>query len=317
MSNTNYSLADIVSLGRLKQGFLVADIADFAAFDPSFSPTYISAFVAAIDAAEAFPDDETVVDIMTGFTIIRDTKWTECKKAYQRLKFFIEKAFPTNVAIQNEFGFNDYYESSKTVEKMIRFMYKLYQTAMKYSVQLTQANVTATDIAALLTLHDELKEADYKQEEYKNERQKLTQRRGELVEDLYKNYISYICKAGKIIYADNPAQYARYLLPARSTSTAPRVESLGAQERSVINAETKAGEYYTLEVIDGVSLSFYIAPNGSTAVPANAVSITPTTQNLTYAVIDLGFDTNFGGKQTLFAYNPNNDTVTYKAELME
>jgi hypothetical protein len=317
MSNTNYSLADIVSLGRLKQGFLAADIADFAAFDPSFSPTYISAFVAAIDAAEAFPDDETIVDIMTGFTIVRDTKWAECKKAYQKMKFFIEKAFPINIAVQNEFGFNDYYESSKTVEKMIRFMYKLYQTAMKYSVQLTQANVTATDIAALLTLHDELKEADYKQEEYKNERQKLTQRRGELVEDLYKNYISYICKAGKIIYADNPAQYARYLLPARSTSTAPRVESLGAQERSVINAETKTGEYYTLEVIDGVSLSFYIAPNGSTAVPANAVSITPTTQNLTYAVIDLGFDANFGGKQTLFAYNPNNDTVTYKAELME
>lgn len=317
MSNTNYSLADIVSLGRLKQGFLTADIADFSAFDPSFSATYISAFVAAIDAAEAFPDDETVVDIMTGFTIVRDTKWAECKKAYQRLKFFIEKAFPTNIAVQNEFGFNDYYESSKTVEKMVRFMYKLYQTAMKYSVQLTQANVSATDITALLTLHDELKEADYKQEEYKNERQKHTQKRGELVEDLYKNYISYVCKAGKIIYADNPAQYARYLLPARAASAASHVESLGAQERSVINAEIKIDAYYTLQVIDGVSLLFYIAPNGSTAVPANAISITTTTQNMTYSAIDLGFDTNFGGKQTLFAYNPNNDTVIYKAELME
>lgn len=317
MSNTNYSLADIVSLGRLKQGFLTADIVDFSTFDPSFSAMYLTSFGAAIDAAEAFPDDETVVDIMTGFTIARDAKWAECKKAYQKLKFFIEKAFPTNIAVQNEFGFNDYYESSKTVEKMVRFMYKLYQTAMKYSVQLTQANVSATDISGLLTLHDGLKEADYKQEEYKNERQKLTQKRGELVEDLYKNYISYVCKAGKIIYADNPAQYSRYLLPVRSTSTATRTESLGAQERNVIETDTQASDYYTLQVVSGNSLSFYIAPNGSTAVPANAVVLLEDTQGTTYSVIDLGFDVNYTGKQGLFAYNPNNGVVSYKAELME
>lgn len=317
MSNTNYSLADIVSLGRLKQGFLTADIVDFSTFDPSFSAMYLTSFGAAIDAAEAFPDDETVVDIMTGFTIARDAKWAECKKAYQKLKFFIEKAFPTNIAVQNEFGFNDYYESSKTVEKMVRFMYKLYQTAMKYSVQLTQANVSATDISGLLTLHDGLKEADYKQEEYKNERQKLTQKRGELVEDLYKNYISYVCKAGKIIYADNPAQYSRYLLPVRAASASPRLESLGAQERNVIETDTQASDYYTLQVVSGNSLSFYIAPNGSTAVPANAVVLLEDTQGTTYSVIDLGFDVNYTGKQGLFAYNPNNDTVTYKAELME
>ena len=317
MSNTNYSLADIVSLGRLKQGFLSVDIADFSAFDPSFSPTYLSDFLVAIDAAEAFPDDETVVDIMTGFTVARDAKWAECKKAYQRLKFFIEKAFPTNIAIQNEFGFNDYTEASKIVEKMIRFMYKLYQTATKYSAQLTQANVTNADILALKTLHDDLKEADYKQEEYKNERQKLTQRRGELVDDLYKNYISYVCKAGKIIYIDNPAQYSRYLLPARNTSSAVRTESLGAQERNVIVTETSATEYYTLQVVEGNSVLFYIAPNGSSAVPANAVTLSQSTQAVTYSTIDLGFDVNDTNKQTLFAYNPNNLAASYKAELME
>lgn len=316
MSNINYSLADIVSLGRLKQGFLSVDIADFSLFDPSFSQSYITDFIAAIDAVEAFPDDETIVDIMTGFTIIRDDKWSECKKTYQKLKFFIEKAFPTNIAIQNEFGFNDYYDASKTVEKMIRFMYKLYQTATKYAAQLTQANVTAMDIATLKTLHDELKEADYKQEEYKNERQKLTQRRGELIEELYRNYISTVCKAGKIIYADNPAQYNRYLLPVRSTSTPTRIESLDSQERNVINADIQLSDYYTLQVTAGNSISFYIAPNGSTAVPANAVSLLEDTQGTTLSAIDLGFDTGYTGKQALFAYNPNNSTVSYKAELM-
>ncbi len=317
MATVYSSQSDVVSLGRLKQGFLAVDIADFSAFDPSFSATYIANFVSAIDLVEQFPDDETVVDIMTGYTIVRDTTWSECKKTYQRLKFFIEKAFPTNFAIQNEFGFNDYLESSKVVEKMIRFMYKLYQTATKYALELTQANVTATDIAHIKALHDALKDADYKQEEYKNERQKQTQKRGELIDDLYKNYISYVCKAGKLIYTDNPAQYARYLLPVRSASSAPRLQSLGAQERNVIDSETKDGDYYILQVIDGVSLSFYIAPNGSTAVPATAINVTPTAQGVTYSVVELGFDMNFGGKQSLFAYNPNNDAVTYKADLME
>jgi hypothetical protein len=94
MYNSSFSLADIVSIGRLKQGFLASDLADFSAFDPSFSATYLSDFMAAIDTVEAFPDDETVTDILTGFTIARDEKWAECRKYYQRMKFFIEKAFP-------------------------------------------------------------------------------------------------------------------------------------------------------------------------------------------------------------------------------
>ena len=67
-----------------------------------------------------------------------------------------------------------------------------------------------------------------------------------------------------------------YLLTC-STRIVSYVASLGVQAKSIINAKTKVRKCYTLEIIDSVSLSFYIVPNGFTAVPANVVSIIATT----------------------------------------
>lgn len=314
MARPKYSQADMIALGRKIHLFLTADLADFTAFDASITPTYLAQFDMAITAAENHPDDETVVDIQTGFTAaVVDTE-KKCRKAYQRLKVFVEKAFPTSRAIQNEFGFNDYAGISNTAD-LIKFMHKINTTANKYSVDLLTASYTAADITGLATLHGDLIAAVDNQEAYKSERMKLTDEREALLGKLYE-FISFIGKIGKIIYEDNRAQYARYLLPATTSNSIP-TQRISMQAREVVKADVQEPDYYSLRVLtNGLPLQFYIAPNGSTSVPTNAITLQPSTSATDFAADELGFDINNQSAQSLFVYNPNSIEVGYTFDVL-
>lgn len=309
MSHSRFSQADMVALGRRIYQFALADIADFSAFDASITPTYLSLLDVAIIAAESHPDDETVVDIQTGYTNALFDVEKKCRKAYQRLKVFVEKAFPSVRSVQNEFGFNDYVDVT-TMADLIKFMRKIADTAAKYSSDLVGVAYPLNDIADLAILHDKLVNALSEQSTYKSERMRLTDKREELLNKVYE-YVSFLCKVGKIIYEDSRAQYARYLLPATSTNNTPTAR-ISNQARAVVAANVLANQYFTLRVLNsGMPLQFYIAPNGSTSVPSNAVTIAPATVGTDISVEDLGFDANLTGAQSLFVYNPNTVEVGY------
>lgn len=314
MARPKYSHAEMIALGRKIHLFLTADLIDFMAFDASIDSNYLSLFDAAIIAAENHPDDETVVDIQTGFTAaVVDTE-KKCRKVYQRLKIFVEKAFPISRAVQNEFGFNDYGNLSNTAD-LIKFMHKINTTANKYSADLLAVSYTLTDITGLATLHNELVTAVDNQEEYKSERMKLTDEREALLGKLYE-FISFIGKIGKIIYEDNRAQYARYLLPSTNNNNIP-TQRIGTQAREVVKADVQAADYYTLRVLtNGLPLQFYIAPNGSSSVPSTAITLNPSTSATDFAADELGFDSNYQGAQSLFVYNPNGVEIGYTFDML-
>lgn len=314
MARPKYSHANMIALGRKMHLFLTADLADFTAFDASITATYLAQFDAAITAAENHIDDETVVDIQTGFTAAVVEVDKKCRKAYQRLKVFVEKAFPMARAKQNEFGFNDY-GNTTNISDLIKFMHKVSVTANKYSSDLLAVSYTASDIASLTTLHNDLVAAVDKQDEYKSERMKLTDERDALLNKLYE-FVSFIAKIGKIIYEDNRAQYARYLLPTTNTNTTPS-QRIGTQAREIVKADVQEIDYYTLRVLtSGLPLQFYIAPNGNSSVPSNAITLQPSTVSTDFAATELGFDINYQGAQSLFVYNPNGVEVGYTFDIL-
>jgi len=314
MSKPKFSQADTIALARRIHLFLTADLVDFAAFDASFTPTYLSQFNDAIIAAENHPDDETVVDIQTGYTAALADVEKRCRKAYQRLKVFVEKAFPTARSIQNEFGFNDYGNITNMAE-LIKFMHRIAGTANKYNNELIAAFYTPADIAGLTTLHNELVTAQNEQEAYKSERMRLTDLRDTLVNDLYA-YIAYTIKVGKIIYEDNRAMYARYLLPTANANSLPTLR-IAAQAREIVAANVQETDYYSLRVlVSGAALQFYVAPNRSTSVPTTAVLVAPSTASNDFSVQELGFDAAYTGAQSLFVYNPNAGEVGYTSNVL-
>lgn len=314
MANLNFSQAELANIADMKLGFLTADIIDFQSFDAFFDATYLTNFAAAIQNVRAFPEDESVLDILGGLTQKRDEVWNDGKKAYQKLKYFVELAFPNQSKIHNEFGFDDYGESSKRVEYFIQFLYKTYMTAQKYASKLALVNYSATQIQQFLTLHEDLKKADYEQEAYKNERQQMAAQRNELIDILYNEYVARVNKAGKIVYMDNTAKYVRYLLPSRSTSSSPKPETVEKQERKIAVSQTAENEYYSLQVTGDTSLQFYIAPSGATAVPVTAISVSPSNSSIDYSALDLGFDIDETLPQALFAFNPNQQSSSFLVE---
>lgn len=314
MARPKYSQASMIALGRKIHLFLTADLADFTNFDASITPAYLAQFDAAITTAENHIDDETVLDIQTGFTMAVAEVEKKCRKGYQKLKIFVEKAFPTARAKQNEFGFNDY-GNTANISDLIKFMHKVSIAANKYSSDLLAVSYTASDITSLTTLHDDLVAAVDKQDEYKSERMKLTDERDALLNKLY-DFISFIAKVGKMIYEDNRAQYARYLLPATSTNATP-TQRIGTQAREVVKADVQEMDYYTLRVLtSGLPLQFYIAPNGNSSVPSNAITLQPSTSATDFAASELGFDISYQGVQSLFVYNPNGVEVGYTFDVL-
>lgn len=311
MSKLNYSQADMIVIARRFHHFATQDLADFNDFDTSINANYLANFDAAIITAENHPDDETVLDIQTGYTAALVAKEKDCRKAYQRLKIFVEKSFPNNNSVQSEFGINDY-GSIGSIAELIKFMIKLVATTNKYSTTLMANAYPAADIANIRTLHDDLMTTMTAQEAYKNERLRLTKQRDELLMAVAE-YVGYLGKIGKIIYEDNRPQYMRYLLPTTNGSSTP-ISRIAAEARIVIFANVTENDYYTLRVVTaGSNLKFYVAPNGSTSVPANAAMLATASSPTNFSITELGFDAAVTAPQSLFAYNPTAQEIGFSA----
>jgi hypothetical protein len=209
--------ADMMQVAEKTREAFIQDNADFQAFDPDFKDPYAANWQAEIDAAKASPTDDVIIDSMAGFTTATEDVMKLCRDAYQKMKFFIEKAFPEKPHVWNEFGYNDYDRKRKSQPLMIEFMRDLYATAQKYSVELIAKNFTQAKIDEVGALYQQLNASDTSQEAYKGTREVLTQDRVILLNKVWTTTVN-VCRAGKLIYMNNYAKYQQYVLPGDSTT---------------------------------------------------------------------------------------------------
>ncbi|MBI4944860.1 MAG: hypothetical protein HY840_00505, partial [Bacteroidetes bacterium] len=165
-----------------------------------------------ITNADALPSDETVEDELMQLSATVEEKMELCRHKFQGAKFFIEKTFPDNFAVQNEFGYDDYEGARQNQAKMIGFMENFYRVAKKYKVKLIAKNYTMPMIDEIGTLRDALRTADNDQEAFKSGRPVLTQDRIIILNACWIETLK-VCSAGKIIFHNNLAKYNQYLLP--------------------------------------------------------------------------------------------------------
>lgn len=209
-----YHLADDDML-ELSNTFITqfeADKADFVDYDEDFDDPYQANWQADLTAAENVPKDEVVVDEQTGLSATVEDLMDQCRHKFQSSKFFIEKAFPDNKAVQNEFGYDDYGRARQAQARMIGFMKNFHRVALKYSEQLINVNYSQNDIDEIETLRAALHQANELQEAFKKGRPVLTQDR---IITLNKPWdvVVLVHKAATNIYHDDPAKLGQYELP--------------------------------------------------------------------------------------------------------
>ncbi len=220
----NYQLADAVMIEAAKttHGFLNEDLQDFNNFNPLFEQGYADDWLADINTAESVTKDDVVIDQMAGLSAAVEAAMKKCRDKFNTLKFFIEKAFPTGLAIWNEFGYNNYERARQTQSAMIQFMVGLHAVATKYKVQLIAVHFTQAMIDEILTFKNELDTANLNQELFKAGRPALTQDRIIKLNQVW-DILVEVGKAGKIVYSNNHAKYNRYLLPGETPASEEEV----------------------------------------------------------------------------------------------
>lgn len=281
----NYSISDpdMIQDARTKRETYSEDVADFTAYDPDFDDAYGIAFEAAIDTAEATDDDETITDQQIQLTNAVTTEMNKCREKFQDSKPFVVKAFPADVAIQNEFGFNDYKKAQDDQAVFTKFMLKFHKVATKYKVPLIAKNYTQLMIDAILTRYEALRDADIAQELFIKNRPVITQDRIQKMNAAWE-IEKVICTAGKRVYKNNFAKYQRYLLPPGEEAA----EALSIKGK-VTNSAGGAVEEAVEIVIEALSISVFTNAAGLYSIgglPAGTYTLSFRKDTLTEKVMD-------------------------------
>lgn len=197
-------------------GLLSDDLTDFTNFDADFAdaPALLQA---AIDDANNAPTDETVLDLIQQTTNTMNEEWEKCRNKFQDTKYFIEKAFPKNRSVWNEFGYDDYDDMAVKQDKVNGFMTQFSKASNKYSTELIAVNYSQIKIDEILILRNEFNTANAAQNEAVKERGTQTQERIKLLNHVWR-ILQRISKASKSIYRNNYAKQQLYLLPGPSNN---------------------------------------------------------------------------------------------------
>lgn len=249
----------------------------FNDLDADFNDAFSADFLEKIDTARDFPTDETVVDGITELTAEVNTQWNLCKAKFQDSKYFIEKAFPNNVARQNKYGFDDYAKMSTDQKKVQGFMDQFHDQAEADHVALIAAGYPQLKIDAIDTLKEAFRTADRAQEAGIKDRGLQTQTRIGLLNEVWK-MIQRVNRASKNVFAGNYAKLQQYLLPAAGTNEAVEDLSVSGIVTNSVTALPVAGATVSLSALglttttdDTGAFGFAAGtPAGSTAIIASA-----------------------------------------------
>lgn len=203
--------AEMIQTAKTLFGNFVEDNQEFYTFDPDYGGGFIERFRNDLQEAEDIAKNMSVNAELTGLSAEVQSAMEKCKNYFMMFKHFVEKAFPDDVTVWKEFGYDQYDYASKYQEEMIQFMNRLHITATKYKEQLAAVNFPQERIDEIKAVKLELDEADQRQESLKKNRTNITQERLSKLNSCW-NEISEIARLGKLIFANDFGKYQRYVI---------------------------------------------------------------------------------------------------------
>lgn len=223
----NYTISDseMVISSNVYRALFIEDKSDFSQFDTSFADPFSDNWGEAIALAEILAQDAELSAQLAQLTALVNAKMKESQDYYQRIKYYFEKAFANNLAIQNEFGRNEYEKARKTTPKLVSFMQNLSKALQKYNAQMLASGCSQEFINEAPNHLEALRTAENSQELFKKTRPVETQKRLQEMNNCWE-FSRNVCKAGKIVYSGNAAKYNQYLLPGETPKeTTPEPET--------------------------------------------------------------------------------------------
>jgi hypothetical protein len=195
---------------RVNYNLVNSDLAKFTAFDSTINATFMTAYLAAVVAAETVVADSAISDqqVQTTENVLSQMDLARAK--YNEVKYFVQKAFPNSAATQGEFGLNDYMDARRSESKMIQFLDEMHKASVKYQTQLVAAGYNAPAIAAIQTIRTDLLNKNTTQEVFKKQRPKLSEDRIKILNAAY-DRLTQVNAAAQIIYMTDYAKQRQFV----------------------------------------------------------------------------------------------------------
>lgn len=235
----NKPISTMLEQAGVVKEFADQDIDDLKVFDEELDEDYITGFGESITRAKAIPLDEIVMDMQAGKSAVVLATRKICEDHFADIKYFVNKAFPKDTAIKNEFGYNDYEEVRTKPAMFVPFLRQLNITVNKYAQQLRDKGMPAALLTISATLAGKL-EKDARDHEISMKGRTLTTQDRRIAYNEVWNMMKQFCLAGKRVYKTNYAKYRRYIL-YEGTQTPPPIieeyESLPAATTATADVE--------------------------------------------------------------------------------
>ncbi|HLG34863.1 MAG TPA: carboxypeptidase-like regulatory domain-containing protein [Bacteroidia bacterium] len=282
-----YNIADskMYEESKTKRGFFLQDQADFETFDTDFTDPFAANWLLAINEAEAMPADEILDDQLKQLGDAVEDAMDDCRNKFQDSKYFIEKTFPDNTSVWNEFGYDNYNDVRRVQSKMVQFMKTFFNVATKYKVQLAAKGYPQGKIDEIELLRSALDDANQQQELFIGNLPVQTQERYKKNNAAWEIMVR-VCTAGKRIYKDDFGKYQRYLLPPGEESpealsiTGTVTDSVSGNPLENVLAKLMPGVIETHTAANG-KYSYGGLPDGDYTVEFTLADYTPQTLPVT------------------------------------
>lgn len=226
-----------------------ADLPYFTKFDTTMTAGYAKDFLAMVEGAETVVADSAVIDQQVTLTEEVDATMIEARSAYNKMKFFILKAYPNSVGTQGEFGLNDYDKARRSRAQMGYFLGDMYTACQKYESQLLAVGCSIDHMVQLQKVRDELIVKNTKQKLFKKRRPKLTEDRIVILNNCYLRVME-VMAAAQLIFENEYAKKNQYVF-VHATKSSDKEEYTGeiAPDRvdviAVVEYDAKASLVFT------------------------------------------------------------------------
>jgi hypothetical protein len=192
--------------------YLPNDLSKFTQFDLTLNQGKADSMKTAHEKILSFGTDNAEVGVVKGLTENKTDEYNKCVSLFRDVRYFAKKKFSSSPAKLKEFGVNKFTKASRTVSRLVLFMYELDNTVKKYKDDLIEAGLKEDIIASINPAAVALDKSNATQESGKSSRMVKTETRIELLNELY-DILMEFSNASRRVFENDSLGRSRYVLP--------------------------------------------------------------------------------------------------------
>lgn len=227
----NYSVSDAKMMSEARS---IIDLYKdyhtyFASFDPdTFHENFQAESNQKMQSAEQIPSDMVLIDIQAQKTQAVEKVMAPLLEEIRFAKYFVEKAFPDEPKIVNQFGYNDLQFARHSSDKMIQFMDDFCGNMEKHKQTILDAKYPEEKFALCKTYAEQLRTNRCEQRKNIKERPVHTANRIKQLNTIWEE-LKKIHNAATIIFNKEPEIQALFKLPVPDNKPGANSEVLNSQ----------------------------------------------------------------------------------------